>query len=1372
MVIMAERVNPSAIPLAINSGLYIQPSPKLLPLSINRRLGSLDSYTYVYAGKLPLRIEHNIRDKPPASALSLSIDRAHSTVLPARYVTSKSLPLSIKTPIADQSAASSLPLDINRELRTHLASTAVKPKAQEILQSNWQSSAFGDSAARHSVRVLGAVGFNSAAYGRTNIRADIVEGYFPPSRLKLPIAVSLGIRPPSSELPLGIYREHGQWLNRPDIVVINRRYVYPKTFVDGAVSAPNISLDKQYALGVGIDSLNFGASSVKSGREFLEPVGWQSSSVSAGVSVINRNQRITTQGFDTSDLSKPLIYNLTQYRSLTGFDTSRYGNAYLLGGVKYLTPNGINSNAIGNPDLVNTTADQTAKPTGINSLAISAPIVSPRIVYAVGVATPPLGMPDVRDPAVKPIGEQHTTYGKPTIWFYTRPLAPTGVLSFEPGYLKIADPTQFVLAPSLIESAIFGDTGIKNKSTKVSVTSINDSSFSDYATLTNSNRSYAPKGIDSLSMGAALIFNKTPSIFFDSITPYDVGMPAIGHAIRYVQPTGFDHLLFGRPVLTKTPELLPRGHQSSVVGQAWISHKNRDIELSQKGIDSFRAGTQTIWYGQRPIKTSSWLDSKYGQPVLTHEVREVIAQGFRRDAYGTAWVSQGSRFLEPAGIYKDFPSNHMVGGTQEIKPAGYEATLWGERIIPIGQSIQPLGFGGVFGNATIDLYTRYLQPVGYISVGQQPSDRWGGAVVYNKLQYIVQEYDVNSGLVPPKWSDYLLVANRNIQMNVTGFASQRFGYSQIDNNAAPLLPEAITPPPITIGMVSHGIRSVAPEAIEAPPILDWNVINNDARVIAPLGHAHTQWGNDSSVINTRREYRNVGRIESLEMGATTIGHRIRTIDIELRYSIEPPQINLPTIDLYTRYVSFNGYETVKYGLPSLSIHFNIIGPSWAHRDKFGESVVRNVTPELQVGAFDSQEFGNTGIRTQWRHVFAQGDTATLFGSASIRDKKQTITTPGWQDGGSSQNHTVIKTGAPPYTPQNIWLQNESDPSKNGFGIEPSSAPSQPGLNQNVIYHQGHNSQKFGEAIVYSNNLYIEIGISIKNIEVGPSVKNKNRFVDVKGIDNTIVVSKELGVTPFYIRPRSFNQPYDDWSFDRNSKFGSAVVTNQHRSIYPQGHASSIVGNGGSVTLQTRYIEPPTIRSFSMGFPAIPFTPKTIDMTEHGFNSERHGDLKAARPPYTGPQTIGATGFNGFNSGNQRIELLNRQLLAAGRESLRMGVSVSNDTPYMWQGLRVGEFISMIIGAGDTSAFGEAQIGLRVREIPVDGFVAFRSEYEPIRFKDRMKVQGTITDNVLTQGVTAVGIESQVIGSSGVKLGQQFIRPDGNSDQFRKGGYHA
>lgn len=1149
------------------------------------------------------------------------------------------------------------------------------------------------------------------------------------------------------------------------------QYLNPTGIISSELPNPSVRNSREYVSPVGVNLSEYGTPALRNNTIIVGAKGWQSSAVGRPPSVISYFKDIYPSSINSSLYGRPLVYNLTQYRYLSGFDASRYGTAYLTGGVKYLTPSSINSNVFGPLVVTNTTADQTARPTGVNSLAVPAPSVSPRMIAPTGISAPILSKPDVRDPAIKPLGETHTSYGVPTVWFHTRPLSPKGILSYESGYPRVADPTQFVQAPSLLTSAIFGDTAIRNLSFKVSVPSIYDGSFSDYTTLTNSNRYYKPTGINSLAIGTASIANKTPSIFIEGIKPFDTGTPAVGHAIRTVVPTGFDRLLFGRAVLAKTPEILPRGHQSATVGQAWISHKNRDIELSQKGISSFKAGETTVWYGQRPITPKPWQSGSYGQTVLTHQLRTVQPTGFVRDTYGIAWISQGSRFIEPSGIYKEFPSNHMVGGTQTIKPVGYEATLWGERIIPISQSVQPLGFTGLWGNAFVDLHTKYIAPVGYISVGQQPADRWGDITVYNKLQYIVQNFDIDNGLVPPKWSDYMLIENRNRVIGATSFVSQKFGYSQIDNNAAPLLPEGIKPPPITVSMISHGIRAITPEAIEAPLISEWGVVHNSGRVIAPNGKVNTSYG-EHSIINTRRYFRDWGRIDSLEMGQPIIGHAIRTIDIEPRYSIGPPQINLPTVDLYTRYVSFRGYEATKYGTASLSIHFKIIGPSWAHREKFGESVVRNATPELKVGAFDSQEFGRASLRTQWRNVVAQGDTLTLFGSAMIADTKRQISIRGWQDSIASQKHTVIRTGAPPYTTQNIWLQNESDPSSDGFGIEPSSKPSTPGINQNVIYYRGYNSQKFGEAIVYSNNLYIDIGISTKNIEKGPTVTNKVRYLDVIGIDNTIKVGDKPQVTPFYIQPRSFNQPYDSWRFNGDDKFGRTVVTNQHRIIYPRGHSSSKVGLGAKLELQTRYIIPPTIRGFAMGFPEIPFTTKTIDLADYGFNSEQYGITTVERPPYTGPQTIAVRGFNNQAYGNSRVELLHRELSTKGHDSSRMGTRLSNDKPYMWQGLRVGELVPTEIGAGDTSLFGETRIGLRVREVSLEGFVAFRSEYEPARFKDRMKVIGATTDYTVNEEVTTNGFESLALGEIGIKLGQHFIRPDGNSDQYRKGGYHA
>lgn len=1139
-----------------------------------------------------------------------------------------------------------------------------------------------------------------------------------------------------------------------------------------------------YVAPTSIEPKTVGTPAVKNAKDFISPKGFNSSNVGTNGSIYNFNKTISPVSFVSSGFGYQYAYNLKQFLRAYGQDQQSFGYGRLLGGVRWLYLSGINSNAYGTASLFNPMANRAITLNGIPPAGVPAPTVSPRMLYPSGIfnngvyingyngayQTVKIGKPDVRDPAIKPFGELQTSYGTPTIWYHTRPLAPNGILSYESGYPRVADPTQFINPPSLLTSAIFGDTATRNLSFRVSVPSLDGSMFSDYTTFTNSNRYYATKGIDSLEIGVAAIVNKTPSIFVDGITHYDIGTPAIGHAIRFVQPTGFDRLLLGRPVLIKAPELLVKGHEDSAFTKPTVWYKNRTINLNARGINSFIAGTNnTLWYKLRPFKPQGWQSSRHSLPQLTHGVRTVEPQGFRRDALGISWVSQGIRVIEPVAIYEPKNSRHMVGGTQTVKPAGYEATLWGERIIPVDTKVFPIGFTGAFGLTEASLYIRYLSPLGYITVGQQPADRWGDSVAYNKTQYITQEFDVNSGLVPPKMEGWTGIENRNRTIGVTSFIATKFGYSQIDNNATPLLPIGIEPIPITIAMISHGVRSVFVEPIEAPLMSTWGVVYNGARVIAPISHTHTQWGNDGTVVNTRREYRNVGRIDSLETGTLMIAYRIRTIDIEPRYSIAPPQINLPTIHLYNSYVTFRGYETAKYGTPFVEEHFSILYPKWTHKEKFGEGVVYNNTPEYAAYGHDSSEFGDTSIRTEWSNLYAQGSDTSLFGAVDIADTKREITVRGWIDTSVSQKPIVIKMGTNPYTTQNVFLNSESSPNEDGYGIPiPQQQVSRAGINQNVLYPSGINSQKFGTVFTWSNNLYIDTGIPIQSMDAGPVVSNKKRFLSPAGIDAEIKVNILARVTPSYLR-----QYHDIDAGTTGERFGWQTVTNQHRTIYPLGHQSSEVGRYGAyarVELSTRYIQPKAIRQFLFGVPELPFTPKEV--ITYGALSEVHGLTEVSRPPYTGPQTIAAKGLSSLSVGVPAVELFNRYITAIGHNSQQMGRSILGDTPYMWQGLRVGEFVPMEIGAGDTSIFGETRISLKVQSVNLEGFVAFRSEYDYTNFNARMKVTGTITDYVTEQSIAAGGIDSEAMGAVEIKLGQHFIRPDGNSNQFRKGGYYA
>lgn len=1159
------------------------------------------------------------------------------------------------------------------------------------------------------------------------------------------------------------------------------------------IGAPVLLLMRAYVSPVGISQSAYGVTYVMNLHTFIPAQSLGDTFAAGVVSIVNRNRYIYPPGAVLSyQFGINYTYNLKQLVAPygNGFPSSTIGNSYLIGGRKWLYATGLDASKFGDTDLLNTTANKYAHPQGINQSVVPAVTVSPRMLYPAGINSLVMSKAhDVRIPLLLPDGiESRIRVGGATAWFHTRPIDMAGLQSYAPGFPRVADPTQFVQAQSLITSAIFGDTATRNLSFKVFAPSVYDGAFSDYSVLTNTNRYYLAKGFLSQTIGTAEIINKTPSIFVrPTISPYGVATPRISNWIGILTPTGIDSQLIGRVTVIKTPELFPQGHADTVVSKPIVWYKNREVRPSGPSTASY--GKPQFWFRYRHAKPMSWRSSGFANPTFTHGIRELIVHGFRQDALGISWVSQGTRRLEPLSIHRASSTNHMVGYSRSINAHGFIATEFGTRITPIPQSLYPSGFAEQWGLPLFDLQTKYVYLQGFISVGQQPADRWGAINTYNFTQYIQQNYDGSSGLAPPKWSDWQSIENRNKSIGVVSFLSQKFGYTKIDNNAAQLLPAGVEPPQsdrFNLNMISHGIRPIAIEGIDSLFMGAWGVVYNGARVVTPAGRTHTSYG-EHSAINTRRYFRDWGRLDSLELGAPMIADRIRTVDIEPRYSISPPQINLPTIDLYTRYATFRGYETAAYGLPSLIERFNIIATGWSYQERIGYPSVKNNTPEIGIYGHDSSEFGVTAIRTQWRDVVAQGDTTTLFGLTNIADTKRTMTVRGWLDSMTSQLPKVIKMGTNPYMPQNIWLHDESG-SGGSSGIA-SGAVGKPWLNQNVLYHRSEkSSEAFGTAFVWGNNLYVSVGIAIDNVGKNHSIENKIKAIGVPSLPFSESFGKPR-MSPYTIWART-DTPYqaqtnhstgkpvfhevDYYTFSGNPQVSKAYVESTIRYIRPQGieHPTNYyVGQNVFIELRRRYVQPRSFRWAAFGLPEIPFTLKTVKLNG-GINNSVYGRPAITRPPYTGPQSIYTLGIGSFRSGSTSADLFIRHLQASGRDSLAMGRSESWDTPYMWQTLRVGERVPLMIGGGDMSAFGSTYIGLRVRDIALDGFNSFRSEYEPARFGERMKVTGETINYVPNQSIEVKGIHHPSIGKNEVTLAQHYIRPDGNSDQFRKGGYHA
>jgi len=1072
--------------------------------------------------------------------------------------------------------------------------------------------------------------------------------------------------------------------------------------------------------------------------------------------IFNVNKEIKNSGFNASAFGSPRIYNLRQYVNSNSYDAQLFGNAFMGGGVKTVTVNGFSTSALPNPKVVNTRADQYATVQGILGLSLGLPLVNPRSLYPEAISPVSIPQPLIqRSPMPK--GDDHSVYGMPTVWYRVRPIFAKGIDSFDSGYPKIFDPTQIVYVSPQQTTALFGDVAIKNNRRIIDVSGFNELAVSQWVELRTRNRVIQTVGVDNASVGNVEIRNATPSLQPRGFVG-EFGAAFISSRIRYTAPTGFDTAIVGNAQVKRTPSFAPSPFDAALFGNTWVSNKYRQIYAVGFSKNSF--GETIAWNYQRRVNTvgSNWLD--VGVPTVTHGVRELIAQGVNAASFGAHWVSFKKRYIEVDSIISDNKnsSNHRVSRNIVIGPNGFIASLFGERIIPIAQDIYPQPFVADFGLANIGLKTRYVLVDGFITTFdpiKKTQVQIGQVLVFNKRQYIEQQYDSGNGLVPMPFGLWTTIENRNRNMGAFGFNAVKFGNTSIQNTASPVLPDSIKSNIFGVSMIAFGVRRIIGESINPMPISHWSIINNSARIVSAKGFVG-DFG-DADIKNTRRYYDRVGNWNSQELGTPMIAYRVRNIDIESRYAITPPYVNLPTIEKLTNYIEVKGFSAdgiwvSSVGSPHLTIHRNIITPRWALKDYFGEPFVWNKTPEVKTFGHDSAEFGIASLRTQWRNVLATGDNANLFGLHKISDTKQNIKIiNGLGAPDISQYHKIVKGQSAPYSLQYI-LHNES---QSGFESLIFGAV---GINQNVLYTQGFLSQKFGDAFVWSNNIVIKYGIAQQQDVSAPTIRNKNNYINVAGLDNEIKVGRPV------IKLQTI-YPYHDWDSKATGGWvGMASVENKHRQYYARGVDALKMGDDVNIDLVTRYVKPIAIRPPYFGIPSIPFVPQNIEVK--GIDSFVDGSHTVNYPPYKGVQYIRAYGFNVLALGYGNAELKNRRVDVIGFDALRLGYS-RNDTPYMWQSLRIGELVPFQLDGFDSAAFGGSMISLKIRGLSIDGFDALTMDYESKYFSKRMRV--LLAEQVnLDKTVSILGINDSSVGIHGVKLGQYFIRPDGDSETYRQG----
>lgn len=1125
---------------------------------------------------------------------------------------------------------------------------------------------------------------------------------------------------------------------------------------------------------------------------FAKPSGFNVNGFGS-LSIKNRNQDIKVSSSVFSAYGRPTIYNLRQYVRFGGMYTAVFGTAYMQGGVKFVNSYGLNALAFPTPKVVNTRADQyvdlRSPSRGIAPPTIDRPNVSPQILYPFGILPGPFGTAWVqRNPSPK--GFTTDSYGNAWISHSPRYLTPFKVEAFLSGYAKVFDPKQRIYHEGSphIPGGIFGDIAIKNTRRIVNVPGSDQSLYGDWSEIRSNLSTAGVQSFDANIFGTTEIRNKTPSVIPGAWDSATFGNTFISDRIRRINARGIDwpeSQRFGKHVITKPPEIKLAGFNAMRFGEPWVSNKTR--EIPPPGMNTLRFSEPLVWFRYRHLSATGIGIPGFAQPKVEHGLRFILGRGDSHLRFGSPTVWFKVRKLIPSSIYREFESKHLIGGTQHIRHSGFVATQFGERIVPENHAVYPLGFNGqAFSEKNqIELHTRWVRATGFLTFGTQTSDRYGTARAWNKRQYIQHNYDSGDGLNPGGFGQWNAIANRNREMKVSGFDAARFGYHQIDNNARPLLPLSFMPGVFGTAMIADRIRRLRLEGMEAPYMSAWGRVHNAAFVIAPISGKHDQYGHPT-VVNTRREYRWVGAFESMLFGQAMVAFRIRKLSIESRYGINPIYMPLPKVELRTRYIEPIGIDRDAYGGPSLYIKWNILTTRWTHRELFGDAFVKNLTPELKQRGANSEEFGKPSSRLQWDKYPVEGFGNEIFGRQLIAFRDRSMMVSGF-NAFNFGRVTVTKTGAPPYSLQTITLDWDGEDARpedfegQGIGV-PRGQVSNPSLKTNVIFASGFVATSFGSHHAQSNGILVEPGI--QQFAIGNhSVGLKNRTVAVAAIPpNTEVGRPRLNPHTIYAVMESSEQarrnhpdvaPLHYVNSDRGTRhpgevFGWTTITLRHRTVGMFGINQSTVERP-TVALKRRYIQPNGIQSFRMGWHFLSDgSPRELQQFDSS-NNALYG-RPTVTSPYFGPRYIRPGGFNAVAFGNNWIEHFHRTVKANGFNSLAMGARRSGDTPYKPQGLWIGPQMPTIPKGFASELFGTTWISNKVRDISADGFDSLSNDWDISNFGQRLKVTKVKRPVIIEQKeVTPLPFSHTAYGVPNIRLKVHYIRPDGNSDQYRKGG---
>ncbi len=804
--------------------------------------------------------------------------------------------------------------------------------------------------------------------------------------------------------------------------------------------------------------------------------------------------------------------------------------------------------------------------------------------------------------------------------------------------------------------------------------------------------------------------------------------------------------------------------------------------------------SETVIWNRNQFLTLFGIDSQaFGTALLGGGVRWLITQQIAPPAMQKPWLSFSPRWIEAGDLKAPGVSVPLVGGTRYLEPAGYEATLWGERIIPESQTIYPEGqVLTLWGETKPWNYTTWVAPQAI--KWQAEGARFGTQHVWNWQRYLTQYEDVQFQDSFGLWTE---IENRNKVISHHSTAPGFLPMPKIDNAARPLLPAPIaapsTPDHYKAGMISHGVRSYQIEGIEPPLLSRWLTVVNDAKVVAPGGYVASLFG-DNIPANTRRYFPYITGGDQQIIGTPMVADRIREVTFESRYGIAPPVPTGPEVKLHTRYIEHSALDALRYGTPFLEIHWTKFFPRWTHIELFGETRVKNLTPELGAMGRDSQEFGDTFVRLQWRPVAPAETFTQRFGAHRISDRRRVVLPQAVYPVKQGDKHKVERTGA--YIPETQWLVQYAAHGYNSAlrPIPEDHGLGEPALNLQSAYPAGFDALKLGDPRLTANSIRPKPGY-VNYLAFGEHmVSRRNRVIDLdeKGFETTDEVYK-------YGKPRL--SPHTIWAVVEATSQARDNHGNPNLYYVDQDPITGWFTKGvgrPAVTLREQYVRLSGDSFVAVGTPALELKDRRVTVSgmplmKMGWNTVR-GNLHYIRHRHkvpgvddpdapdvepalfgehklthywSGPQAIKPLGLFG-SIPNPVVDHFHRKVHPGGFEATQMGSS-RGGSPYAWQSLNVGPPMPTLPDGFNAELFGDTWVSLKIRDIFVPGSDHFISEYDFKDFALRMRVRLEPTPPPSVRTINARGFNAFDSAASGnVSNWVQYIRPDGNMDNYRKG----